>query len=204
MRKYSIAEGTESRICTACGISFEKKRPSDPRKFCSTACYHKPRPAEHKSNEERFWSKVNKSDSCWLWTSGQNGSGYGQFNVKDAITGKRSPRLAHRFSYLLHHGSIPCGLCVLHNCPDGDNPRCVNPAHLYLGTRRDNNQDAVRKGQRAIGNRFPQSKLTVRTVQEIRQRAATGESDKALAVAFGVNVAQINRVRHRKAWTHVP
>lgn len=99
---------------------------------------------------ERFWSKVDKSagdDGCWLWTKRCEKGGYGQF----WLSGKTV--LAHRTAWLFTNGEIPDGLQVLHNCPDGDNPSCVNPAHLWLGTHRENHDDCTRKGRRPYGER---------------------------------------------------
>ena len=92
---------------------------------------------------ERFWSKVNKTEGCWLWTGGKN-YGYGQF------WDGRKPQQAHRISWGIHCGPIPDGLWVLHRC---DVPSCVNPAHLFLGTHTDNMRDAATKGRLAIGER---------------------------------------------------
>ena len=88
----------------------------------------------------RFWNKVDKSGVCWLWTASTR-YGYGRLKV-----GARRIQ-AHRVSWELHHGPIPEGLCVLHNCPGGDNPTCVNPAHLWLGTNQDNAADRDAKGR---------------------------------------------------------
>lgn len=96
--------------------------------------------------EDRFWKKVDKVASrygCWLWTGAMAKdpkNNYGHFYYLGRI------QRAHRVAYQLLVGVIPPGLCVLHNCPGGDNPRCVNPAHLFLGTLGDNVQDAWRKG----------------------------------------------------------
>jgi hypothetical protein len=88
--------------------------------------------------EERFWMKVNRSGSCWLWTAGTTVFGYGQFFIDGRLEG------AHRVSWRLHFGNIPDDLCVLHRC---DVPACVNPAHLFLGTKSDNARDSVAKGR---------------------------------------------------------
>lgn len=90
---------------------------------------------------ERFWKKVDirGAEECWFWTAGKFKDGYGAF----AYAGHQ-PGRAHRFSYLLHYGEIPEGTMVLHTC---DNHACVNPTHLWLGTARDNAQDAVSKGR---------------------------------------------------------
>ena len=100
--------------------------------------------------KERFWKKVKKgaSDECWLWTGTREPRGYGKIaDDYDSDTGF-VPLAAHRVSWELHNGSIPPGLCVLHKC---DNPSCVNPKHLFLGTNKDNSQDMVRKGRASPG-----------------------------------------------------
>lgn len=88
--------------------------------------------------EARFWRNVKKTDTCWLWTGTFAAHGYGQV--------RRGPAryMAHRASWELNVGPIPAGLHVLHHC---DNPPCVNPAHLFLGTHSDNMRDAVKKGR---------------------------------------------------------
>jgi hypothetical protein len=88
---------------------------------------------------ERFWDKVQKTESCWLWTAYLKRNGYGQFFPR-----RGHPVYAHRYSYELARGAIPDGLLVLHAC---DNPRCVNPNHLSLGTQKENLADMRRKGR---------------------------------------------------------
>ncbi len=88
--------------------------------------------------KERFWSKVLKTASCWLWTASEHGKGYGGFKL-DGKTQKAS-----RVSYMMAYGKIPEGMCVLHKC---DNRKCVRPSHLFLGTVRDNNIDMMKKGR---------------------------------------------------------
>ena len=94
---------------------------------------------------QRFWEKVQKkSGGCWTWLGAKNNQGYGNFNV-----GGKFER-AHRIAYCLSIGEVPAGLFVLHHC---DNPSCVNPKHLFLGTQKDNMQDCLKKGRFPVGER---------------------------------------------------
>lgn len=92
--------------------------------------------------EQRFWAKVKKADGCWLWTGAGSRKGeHGRIGIGGRSEGIA---LAHRLSWELHHGPVPDGFCVCHRC---DNPPCVNPAHLFLGTKGDNNRDMYAKGR---------------------------------------------------------
>jgi len=88
--------------------------------------------------ELRFWKKVLIGDDCWVWTAGKDWDGYGEFSIK------HRPIKAHQFSWIVTNGSIPKGLFICHHC---DNPSCVRPDHLFLGTAKDNYQDSVVKGR---------------------------------------------------------
>jgi hypothetical protein len=138
------------------------------------------------SVESRFWAKVDKSGDCWLWTASLLKDGYGKFNVGSKIDSTNRALLAHRVSWQLAHGEIPPGLCVCHHC---DNPPCVNPEHLFLGTHEENMRDMAAKGRRAmaVGDENGNSKLTWAKVMEMRELAALGESKRALGRRFGVS-----------------
>ena len=93
---------------------------------------------------ERYWNKVGKTEDCWLWTANKFKGGYGQYQ----FLGK--PNGAHRISWIIHYGEIPKGMHVLHRC---DNPPCVNPNHLFLGTHTDNMKDKAEKGRSRTNNK---------------------------------------------------
>src|SRR6185295_8417265 len=135
------------------------------------------------------------SEECWLWTGYASVGGYGRARWNN------KPCYAHRVAWMVTHGAIPHGLQVLHNCPTGDNPRCVNPAHLWLGNAADNIRDAAQKGRVQHGashwaNRHPelvrrgerhhQAKLTEEAVREIRALWNVTATGKELAREFGV------------------
>lgn len=128
----------------------------------------------------RLWDKVEKTESCWLWTGGVDAYGYGQI----ARSGQ-SPVKAHRLSWVFAHGPITPKQHVLHRC---DTPRCVNPDHLFLGDQAANMKDAARKG-RLLGNR----KLTEAQIAEIRLRYVSHQNGKALAREFGVCLQTVMR-----------
>lgn len=137
---------------------------------------------------ERFWSRVEKSEGCWEW-QGPTHDGYGSLTRHGVSMG------AHRAAWLETHGEIPDGLCVLHHC---DNRRCVRPEHLFLGTRRDNAQDAQSKGRHSAGERHGGAKLTWERVRQIRE--TPGVPDWKWARSFGVAVSTIEDARRGRTW----
>lgn len=140
-----------------------------------------------------FWAKVDKSGDCWLWTAGTDRRGYGKFRIN-----YRHYR-THRFAWEDTHGTIDADLCVCHRC---DNPPCVNPAHLFLGTHTENHEDMVAKGRHPKGTTHGMAKLNQKEADEIRDRyRAGGISQAQLAREHGVTQALISLVILRKTWS---
>lgn len=137
---------------------------------------------------------------CWLWNGATKGNGYGSFQWG----GSNWP--AHRASYALFVGPVQKGMDVCHRC---DNRACVNPDHLFIGTRAENMADCRAKGRTARGARLgdrrgengPAAKLNWSAVREIR---ASGEPSKILAARHGVGPDNINRIRRNDTWKELP
>jgi len=142
--------------------------------------------------KEKFYSNVQKTDSCWVYSKSIEGSGYGYICVNGKTIG------AHRFSYLIHYGKIPHKMFVCHSC---DNPSCVNPKHLFLGSHKDNMQDMVKKNRGSLkkGAHRPIAKLTETEVKEIFN--LSGDlSQRELAKKFSVSQGLISNILNHKSW----
>lgn len=151
--------------------------------------------------EDRFWDLVEVLDinSCWEWKGYTGNRKYGTFQIKN----KNS--MAHRISWMIHNGEIPNGLLVCHKC---DNPSCVNPNHLFLGTPKDNMDDMNQKGRarhdnNPRGNLRRQIKIRDEQVLDIRHRYLNGESCNSLSKEYGVGRAHIERIVSGKRREHV-
>lgn len=142
-----------------------------------------------------FMDKVSPepNSGCWLWAGSSNADGYGHFGVG----GSGKVRKAHRVSYEHHHGEIPPGMLVCHKC---DNPACVNPEHLFLGTPRENSEDRDHKGRQALGIENGKAVLNDALVKYIRE---TPLSERVIANQLGVSRGTVNAVRSRRTWNHV-
>jgi len=145
--------------------------------------------------EQRFWNKVNKTETCWLWTGYLNGTGYGQFQVN----GKKV--LAHRLSWLLAGNTIPEGHEICHAPHEiCGNTNCVNPAHLRVGTHAENMRDQIRDGTTIRGTRHPNHRLTEDQVRAIRANPEN-KTHRALAEQFGIKRQSIGKIISRKKWS---
>ena len=138
------------------------------------------------SREVRFFEKVKEGDDCWEWAAKRNNKGYGMFGTNR----KGHFKLAHRVSYELENGEIPEGMMVLHRC---DNPGCVNPQHLFLGTRTDNTRDMHRKG-RGWGGIGPETAFAI--LWEHRSRVPR----KQIAETYGVSLHVVKDIAQRRSW----
>lgn len=158
---------------------------------------------------ERFWEKVDvppSDDVCWNWLAGKNKQGYGEF-TSSLRNGKHTR--AHQVSWIIHFGDIPEGMHVLHTC---DNPSCVNPKHLFLGSHTDNMRDMIKKGRAnrrfLYGEEHPQHgtnskfhKLTEDDVRKIRELKKSGKYKlREIAEMFGVSHGVINNICQGRKW----
>ena len=152
--------------------------------------------------QRRFWSKVDvrEKDECWPWMAHKVEKGYGQFSIGHELF------CAHRISYFLAFGAIPSGLLVCHHC---DNPACINPSHLFVGTHKDNTADMINKGRRIQG-RMPsgedhhKTKLSIEEVIKIEiDRGVFGDTVQELSRGYKVSTQIIHRVLNREYCTDV-
>jgi hypothetical protein len=180
-------------VCARCGVSFERQPnvlQGGRGRFCSVPCA---RWAQYRGTEvERFWANVDRRqpDECWLWKGALSSTGYGMVG----FDGKRQK--AHRIAYRLAVGAIASSGFICHRC---DEPRCVNPAHLFEGSHADNVRDMMEKDRQNRGERNGQAKLTERQVKEIRARKGT-ETLRTTAARYGVSAPAVHAIQANRAW----
>lgn len=148
---------------------------------------------------DRFWSKVDTTGDCWEWLAHRKKPYfYGQFTLRKGVFVG-----AHTVSYALtHDGVIPPGFHVCHHC---DNPPCVRPDHLFLGTPRDNALDSVRKGRanRSRGENHRCARLTEADVREIRATPIPWGQQPVIAARYGIRVNSLQKVIYGQTWRHI-
>jgi len=193
-----------AKTCKQCGVSFTTKRSE--QQFCCKKCGVRHTSDTSKTAErgiERIMNRVEKQENgCWLFTGHHDRGGYGMMQFKGKM------QLTHRLVWMLTHNmtSLPRDLHVCHAC---DNPPCVNPAHLFLGTHRDNMQDMVNKGRKTykavLGEEVSSHKLTSDDVRAIRARYQAGSiTYRRLADEYRVSQGTIADAVTRKTWQHIP
>lgn len=141
-----------------------------------------------------FDKRTEKSSGCWKWKGSKNKGGYGSFHSDG--NGKRIA--AHRLSWKLFRGEIPDNLCVRHKC---NNPECVNPDHLLLGTLKENSQDRIDAGNSCKGSKNKKSKIDEKLVKEIKESIRLGI--RGLAKKYGISRSVICSIKHERTWKHV-
>lgn len=130
-------------------------------------------------------------EDCWLYTKCISTWGYGR------VPNRKSFISAHRFSYQLHKGAIPEGMFVCHHC---DNPPCVNPKHLFLGTCADNNKDKLNKGRTFIGTKHWKSKLNEEQVRDIKKQLSNGRTGYQIGKQYNVSHQAIYSIKYGVNW----
>jgi hypothetical protein len=173
--------------CKRCSEEFQPV--TSHQKFCGLEC--------------RFWSKVAVSTKakCWIWQGSCGGVGYGTMGLRTKVTDT-----AHRVSYRIANGDIPQGMFVCHRC---DNKLCVNPAHLFLGTPKQNCDDMWGKGRQhnysrnLRGSKLPQSKTTESIVRKAKKLLSLGRSRNVTAKECGLSISQMHAIASGKTWRHV-
>lgn len=147
--------------------------------------------------DDRFWSKVVKTspEGCWLWSANMNNKGYGLFRPGGTVP----KQLAHRVSYEAAFGKIPNGGIILHSC---DNRICVNPAHLRVGTFKENTADMYSRDRGISGEKHPNCRIRVEDVLEMRSRAKT-EPHSLIAADFSISRRHASDVIAGRRWGHI-
>lgn len=163
----------------------------EPKRYIHGHSLHLNRKPGYESLEDAFWHHVEPApwDSCWEWVGARATFGYGTMGYSNRQW------LAHRASWIIHFGPIPDGMEVCHTC---DNPSCVNPYHLFLGSHLDNMRDMATKGRHPMMGR-----ITEEDVREIRRLAEGGMSQQKIAKHYGIVQQQVSRIVRRERWASV-
>ena len=188
--------------CKFCNKSYTSENylvKNNKTKFCSKSCKSKNAIIKNLGTPiERFFKNIkdeNTSD-CWLWKTYNHNDGYGTLHIN------RKRIYAHRYSWIIHYGEIPKGLFVCHKC---DNPKCVNPEHLFLGTNTDNVNDMIKKGRKkqAKGNDYSRAKLKSEDVIDIRKMMKEGKKAIEIAKLYKITAQHVRIIYRKLNWAHI-
>jgi len=152
------------------------------------------------SDKKRFFNKVRKTKKCWIWNGAKTSKGYGRFKIKGKL------KLSHRISYLIRYGMFDENMFICHKC---DNPRCVKPSHLFLGTRSDNMIDCYEKGRLYIGKgnflkgHKDSAILTDRKVIKIKKMIQSGEKLISISKKFKIKYQTIRDLSSGRTYYNV-
>lgn len=142
--------------------------------------------------KQKLFSKIKQVNDCWEWQGSLHRQGYGNFPYKN------SGQLAHRVSWILFNGEIPSGMNICHKC---DNPPCVNPDHLFVGSYQDNINDMFRKGRKNHqGENHPKVKLSSSQVLEIRELLNKKITQEEICKKYGITNGHVGSIKHKRTW----
>jgi hypothetical protein len=194
------------RVCKSCGVDFTisaaiarfyEKKGLNRGVFCSLKCKGVARLGVINQSVIDANSIPEPNSGCWLWLGAKHQKfGYGKIGYDN-----RKYQAAHRASYSVFNGEIPDGMLVRHKC---DNPYCVNPDHLEVGTDADNMADMVRRGRSLKGGKNHNAVLNDTVVSDIKRRLFLGSNQKTIAAEFGVWGSAIQKIQTGNSWRHVP
>lgn len=150
----------------------------------------------HSNPAPDFWGKVFRKgpEECWEWQGSTSKYGYGQIRMNGVLVG------AHRYAWEMKHGRPAGSFDVCHRC---DNPACVNPSHLFLGTHQENMEDCAAKGRTTRGERNAQAKLSAADVRQMHVLSSAGVSQPLIAKRFGVSSSHVCTILSGKRWGHI-
>ena len=187
--------------CPRCGNQFAAT--NNRRKFCSRTCACSGTQRAWRDPVVYFSNNADVGEDCWIWKGPLNSKGYGSLSVNGKVVG------SHRFSWELHNGKIIERMVVCHHC---DNPSCVNPDHLFIGSQSVNLRDSAEKGRflsekrmrnNIRGEHHPRAKLNADQVRQIRIDRAAKVPGPAIAARYGVSFGLVYAIERRDVWKHV-
>lgn len=200
-----MAASQSIRPCPQCGEPIKRKDNRHCSHRCAALAVGSRPPDLTRPVADRFWEKVDKTttpEGCWEWTGSRKKDGYGRIGRGGIAGGSVN---ATRVAWEITNGPIPPGMFICHRC---DNPPCVRPDHLFLGTPEDNVVDSMSKGRWIKGERVGGSKLTEADVRAIRAKYASAPRfqrglARAIAAEYGITISNVSAIVRRESWAHV-